>query len=94
MGCWVVPIAEPPRFFPSSFDPGRHFLLRYDPAAEGTQPHGYSGSGVWYQRGGASGFWVAQPVLAGVETSWHKASNLMIAIRSEVMREFLEQSVD
>jgi hypothetical protein len=37
--------------------------------------------------------WTADPVLAGVEASWHRESKLMIAIRSEVVREFLEESV-
>jgi hypothetical protein len=93
MGCWAVVVSEPPRFFPSSFDQSRHFLLKYDPAAEGAQPFGYSGSGVWYQGNGSSEFWVARPVLAGVETSWHEPSNLMIAIRSEVVKEFLQEAL-
>jgi len=93
MGCWAVVVAEPPRFFPSSFDPSRHFLLRYDPAQEGAQPFGYSGSGVWYQGAGDPEFWSARPVLAGVETSWHQPSKLMIAIRSEIVRQFLEEAL-
>jgi hypothetical protein len=93
VGCWAVIVAEPPRFFPSSFDPNRHFLLKYDPSEEGAQPFGYSGSGVWCQGAGSGEFWAARPVLAGVETSWHQPSNLMIAVRSEIVRQFLEDAL-
>jgi hypothetical protein len=93
MGCWAVAVAETPPFFPSSFDPSRHFLLNYDPAKEGAQPYGYSGSGVWRQGDGNHELWTARPALAGVETSWHKPSKLMIAIRPEVVRQFLDEEL-
>jgi len=92
-GCWAVVTAEVPRFFPSSFDLTRHFLLHYDPAEEGSLPHGFSGTGVWYRRQRNGSVWSADPVLAGVQTSWHRESKLMIAVRSEVVRQFLEENV-
>jgi hypothetical protein len=90
-GCWAVVVGEPPRFFPSSFDPARHFLLRYDPVEEGSLPYGFSGAGVWYQNSKKREIWAANPVLAGVQKEWHGESNLMIGIRSEVVRHFLEE---
>jgi hypothetical protein len=30
-GCWAGVIGDPPRFFPSSYDPDLHFLLEFDP---------------------------------------------------------------
>jgi hypothetical protein len=92
-GCWAPVVGEPPRFFPSSYDPDLHFLLGFDPCVESSMPHGYSGTGVWYQGKGTSEFWAARPVLAGVQTRWHAESKLMIAIRSEVIREFLENDL-
>lgn len=91
--CWGSIISEAPRYFPSSYDPGRHFLIRFDPQEEGSMPHGYSGTGVWYQSPFKRQLWAADPVLAGVQTAWHRPSNLMIAVRSEIVREFLEQCV-
>ena len=92
-GCWAVVVDDPPRYFPSSFDSAKHFLLRYDPAEEGALPHGFSGSGVWYRRRRVDSLWAADPVLAGVQVRWHGESKLMIAVRSEVVRQFLEESI-
>ena len=92
-GCWAVVVGEPTRFFPSSFDAVRHFLLRYDPAEEGALPYGFSGAGIWYRRQKSESVWTADPVLAGVQMSWHQETKLMIAIRSDVVRKFLEQLI-
>jgi hypothetical protein len=92
--CWGSIVEETPRFFPSAFDPDRHFLIRFDPRDEGSMPHGYSGTGVWYQSSVKREVWAADPVLAGVQKEWHRESNLMIGIRSEVVRDFLEKQLD
>lgn len=89
-GCWAVVRGDVPPRFPSSFDPSKHFLLNYDPAEEGAMPHGFSGAGVWYRRAARDTIWCADPVLAGVQKSWHKPSNTMIVIRSSVVRHFLK----
>lgn len=93
VGCWAVVTLEAPRFFPSSFDPDRHFLLRYDPIVEGSLPFGFSGTGVWYRRRRNDSVWAADPVLAGVQVGWHRESRLMIAVRSQAVRQFLEESL-
>jgi hypothetical protein len=92
-GCWTTVVGETPRFFPSSYDPGLQFLLAFDPAMESSMPHGYSGAGVWYQGRGTSDLWAARPALAGVQIKWHAESNLMIGVRSDVVREFLESDL-
>jgi hypothetical protein len=89
--CWGSIVDEVPRFFPSAFDPNRHFLVRYDPREEGAMPYGYSGTGVWYQNSMKRELWAADPVLAGVQKEWHRESNLMICIRSEIVRQFLDE---
>ena len=89
-GCWATIVAEKPRYFPSSYDPASNFLLCFDPSEEGSLPHGYSGTGVWYQRSAGLPFWAANPVLAGVQVSWHRESKLMICVRSEIVQQFLE----
>jgi hypothetical protein len=89
-GCWAVVKGTVPPHFPSSFDPHRHFLLHYDPKEEGAMPLGFSGAGVWYRRKGRGSIWLADPVLAGIQTSWHRPSNTMIAVRSQIVRRFLE----
>jgi len=89
-GCWAVVRDDVPPRFPSSFDPARHFLLHYDPKEEGAMPHGFSGAGVWYRRAAHETIWCADPVLAGVQASWHRPSNTMIAIRAVVVRRFLK----
>lgn len=92
-GCWAQVVAEVPQYFPSWFDSGRHFLLKYDPSLEGSQARGFSGSGVWYRNVKNDSLWFANPVVAGVETHWHRESNLMIAVRSEVVQRFMEEAV-
>lgn len=91
-GCWAVVEGEVPPRFPSSFNPDRHFLLHYDPKEEGAMPHGFSGAGVWYRRAGRGPIWSAEPVLAGIQTSWHKPSNRMIVVRSNIVRRFLSST--
>ena len=88
-GCWAVVNGKVPSRFPSSFDPDRHFLLHYDPKDEGAMPHGFSGAGVWYRRAGRRAIWSADPILAGIQTSWHKPSNTMIVIQSKIVHRFL-----
>ena len=92
-GCWAVVKGEVPELFPSWFDTAQHFLLHYDPKDEGAMPHGFSGAGVWYRRSARGALWSADPVLAGIQSSWHKSSNTMIVIRSKVVRRFLESSI-
>jgi hypothetical protein len=89
--CWGSIVDEIPRFFPSSYDPRRHFLIRFDPREEGSRPHGYSGTGVWYQSATKREIWAADPVLAGIQKAWHSESNLMICIKSEVVHQFLDE---
>lgn len=93
-GCWAVVKGEIPPSFPSSFDPDRHFLLEYDPSEEGAMPHGFSGAGIWYQDAGSGPIWSARPILAGVQTQWHRPSNTMIAIRAERVLELLKSKFD
>lgn len=92
-GCWAIVEGKTPQHFPSSFNPARHFLLHYDPSEEGALPHGFSGAGVWYRRGNSDVIWSANPVLAGVQTSWHKKSKTMIVIRSRVVQAFLRTAL-
>jgi hypothetical protein len=91
--CWTTIVSEPPSFFPSSYDPELHFLLQFDPDQEGSMPYGYSGTGVWYQGKVPSELWSALPILAGVQIQWHAKSKLMIALRSSVVKQFLEESL-
>ena len=91
--CWRPIVGEVPSSLSSSYDPDRHFLIRFDPAEEGSMPHGYSGTGVWYQNSATREVWAAVPVLAGVQMSWYSKSKLMQAIRPEVVRQFLEQTL-
>lgn len=92
-GSWPVVEGEPPKSLPSSFNPERHFLLRYDPAEEGANPHGFSGSGVWSHQMNLEPVWSANPVLVGVQMAWHRPTKLMFAIRPEVIREFLDNAI-
>jgi|HubBroStandDraft_5_1064220.scaffolds.fasta_scaffold146951_1 hypothetical protein len=91
--CWGSIVGEIPRFLSSKFDPDRHFLIRFDPSEEGSMPHGYSGTGVWYQNPEKRLVWAADPVLAGVQTGWFEKSKVMVAVRPEVVKEFLEVSL-
>jgi len=93
-GCWAEIEADPPTSLPSSFDPDRHFLLKYDPNEEGAQPHGFSGCGVWGHRKTDEPVWSANPVLLGVEYKWHRPTNLMFSVRSEVIQGFLAEVLE
>lgn len=91
--CWGSIIGEAPPLISSQYDPGRHFLIRFDPSEEGSMPYGYSGAGVWYQGPERQALWAARPVLSGVQTSWYPQSKLMVAVRSEIVRQFLEKAL-
>jgi hypothetical protein len=66
---------------PSSYDPDRDVLIRYDPPAPDMKPHGFSGGGVWCdpaERPGA--VWSADPLLFGVQTHAYMESGLLKAV--------------
>ena len=93
MGSWVTIATDAPPGLSSAYDPEKHFLISFDPVEEGAMPFGYSGTGVWYQKAQTKSIWSADPVLAGVQISWYEKSKLMVAVRSDHIREFLRESL-
>jgi hypothetical protein len=87
-------VAPPPTHPLSySYDPGRHLLIRFEPAEAEAKPFGYSGAGVWCDNVRSGAIWTADPLLVGVETSAFVTSKLLIAVRAEIVRQFLEESL-
>src|ERR1039458_5023004 len=86
-------VAKPSRPLSSDYDAQRHFLIRFDPADPGLLPFGYSGAGVWCDNRDVAGVWAADPLLAGVETHAYVGLGLLRAVKAEVVRQFLEESL-
>lgn len=87
---FVVP--ETPPLLSSKYDPDRQLLIRFDPG-DGHQPFGYSGAGLWADNQKSGALWAADPMLVGVETSAYVASGLLVAVKAEIVRQFLEESL-
>jgi len=87
----IVP--TPTHSLSASYDPDRHLLIRFDPGDSKREPFGYSGAGVWCDNVRSGAVWTADPLLVGVETSAFVASKLLIAVKGEVVRQFLEESL-
>jgi len=86
-------VSESPLFLSSEYDPDRHLLIQFAPAEGGLKPFGYSGAGVWADNRKTGPLWVADPLLVGVETSAYVASKLLVAVKGEIVRKFLQESL-
>jgi hypothetical protein len=80
-----------------SYDPECHFLRNFDlreidPKAE---PHGFSGSGVWYRSGPTPDgeLWVPRLQLAGLITHHYKVRKVLKAVRVEAVIKLLQAAL-
>jgi hypothetical protein len=69
------------------YDAGREFAVRYEPGDD-LDPHGFSGSGVWYSRSTGK-VWSPQICLAGIVTHYYRVSQVLICARIETLTAFL-----
>jgi hypothetical protein len=71
------------------YDIGKEFAVRYQPG-NNIDPHGLSGSGVWYSRSTGK-IWSPQISLAGLVTSYYRKSQVLICWRIEILTSFLKR---
>jgi hypothetical protein len=83
MSCRVVP-NEGGRYI-KNYDPESHFLVDYTDVSDAYEPHGFSGCAWWYYRDRDAPIWTADPIFAGVEFSYAKASKLLVSVRPEIV---------
>jgi hypothetical protein len=88
---WGDVVEQPSCALDSSYDASRHLLVRFEPAAKGRKPHGYSGAAVWCDPVRRAALWTPSPLLAGVQTHGYTRAGLVRAVRSSAIRKFLEE---
>lgn len=76
---------------PKKFNRRTHMLIEFLPAVDGRKPHGFSGSGAWYQTPTKEPpiIWVPEPVLAGIITNYFPDSKVLEICRVERLVAFL-----
>jgi len=100
-GVWIFSghllIAQPQRYAGQTlkdFLPRSNFLLSFPPATDGRKPHGFSGTGIWYQiNTPKSELWVPKLILLGICTGYYDRSRLLCALRIERILTFLRRFV-
>jgi hypothetical protein len=76
----------------TAHDPNQELLVTYRPGDD-LDPHGFSGSGVWYS--GSTGIvWSPQIRLAGLITRYDGAHQVLTAYRVEQLVDFLKTYVE
>jgi hypothetical protein len=80
----------------SGFNPEAHFLMQFHPENDEGRPHGYSGAGIWVPNVQMANpfVWTPDPLLMGIETLWYEKSQLLRALRPEVIWRFLEEQLN
>ncbi len=90
-------IAQPRRYTGQrlkKFLPRSNFLLGFPPAADGRDPHGFSGAGIWYQiNSSKKELWTPKLGLLGICTGYYEHSQLLCALRIERILTFLRNFV-
>lgn len=89
MSCQVVP--ESRGRYVKDYDPDSHFLVDCAHILDAYEPHGFSGCGWWRDDDDGPGIWVANPIFAGVETSYVRSSKLLVSIRPEIVGRWLSE---
>jgi hypothetical protein len=76
---------------PSGYDRRRNLLMQFLPAKDGRKPHGFSGSGAWYQvsRKAPPLVWRPDPTLAGIITHYFPGREILLICRVERVVAFL-----
>jgi hypothetical protein len=87
-------IADPPsKALSYRYDRERDVLINYRPNDPRMKPDGFSGAAAWKERPKRSGHvWTADPMIFGMQTSWHVTSRLLQVVGAPAIREFLENS--
>jgi len=69
------------------YDTRQEFAVRYEPGDD-LDPHGFSGSGIWYSRS-TGNIWSPQVSLAGLVSNYYRRSQVLISCRIEILTGFL-----
>jgi hypothetical protein len=87
------PSAEEQKFKFGGFDADRHYLIPYEPAAEGKRPEGISGAPVWVESEVHHSVWAPRFEFAGTCTSCYKSGTVEQIIKASVVRRFLTEAL-
>lgn len=86
-------IVKPGKNPPDGFHRRKNLLMNFFPAAQGRKPHGFSGSGAWYQvfRKTPPLVWRPDPALAGIITHYFPRRAILLICRVERVAAFLRK---
>lgn len=70
----------------------QHITVPWSPNHD-VQPHGFSGTGMWFYRKSAKRLWTANPQLAGICVETYPRRKLLKIVRASVVAKFLRQSL-
>jgi hypothetical protein len=75
---------------PSSYDPERHLLTQYTRAADGIEPYGISGTGLWCNRT-VQQVWSPRPGLVAVQVGWFEKKQLLKSVKIQVAYDMIRK---
>jgi hypothetical protein len=80
-----------PDFSAKAFDPDLHYLIPFEDAAIGRDPHGYSGAATWWESDQHKIVWHADFKFAGTCTHSYKDGSFERVVKASVVRRFIEE---
>jgi hypothetical protein len=77
------------------FDQQSHFLMKFRTANKGKAAPGFSGGGIWFpiKQQQSAQLWRPNPGLAGIQSSWFPKRSTTLAIRVELLVDFLMETL-
>lgn len=86
-----LPPEQERKFKMPDFDPELHYLIPFEDAAKGKQPHGYSGAGAWWESDEKQVVWAPNFKFAGICTCCYKKGSVEQVVKASVVRRFVEE---
>jgi hypothetical protein len=77
------------KFRITAYDHSKHYLIPFEPATRGKQPHGISGAATWFEREHTGAVWSPQFKFGGTCTSCYKRGTVEQVVRASVVCKFL-----
>ena len=85
-------VMRSPSFPTSDFNPDIHYLIPFEDAARGKDPHGYSGAAAWSESNQRQIIWHPNFKFAGTCTHSYRNGSFERVIKASAVRHFVEES--
>jgi hypothetical protein len=85
------PTEDELKFKITAFDPARHYLIPFEPAKQGKQPHGVSGAAAWIESKESHVVWAPRFRFAGICTVCYKNGTIEQVVKASAVRHFLQE---